>query len=179
MKKIFFMMIILISIPCKAFTYETNVHMQITKRAISLSTIEQYLSKNLNISLSDKFSNGINRRPASEWLELGSNWEDNAPRWLNHFYDPTTGKGLNPCPTLLCTPSIQWGKYNSANAWSWKWARDSYYKALTDAKPSYREIYFSYVFRSLGQIIHLVQDLAVPAHVRNDAHPYPYLEGEI
>ncbi|MGE5810899.1 MAG: hypothetical protein ACM339_05320 [Ignavibacteria bacterium] len=77
--------------------------MQITKRAISLSNIDQYLNMQLNILLSDKFSDGINRRPASEWLELGSHWEDDnwTQRWLNHFYDPITGSGL--------TGSKAWG----------------------------------------------------------------------
>ncbi len=113
-------------------------------------------------------------------MEIGSKWEDDdlSMRWLNHYYDPMTGRGLNPCVSTLCKPSLQWGKDATENAWSWKWARDSYYKALTDANPNYRNIYFSYMFRSLGQVIHLVQDKAVPAHVRNDAHPVLVKTGE-
>ena len=37
------------------------------------------------------------------------------------------------------------------------------------------EYYFKQTFRSLGQVMHLVSDMAVPAHVRNDSHPGPLL----
>ncbi len=169
-KGLIFIFFFLLSI--EAFAYEVNVHREISKQAIAASNISQYLYNNLGISLKDEF----NRKKAEDWVEDGSDWEDNAPRWLNHYYDPTTGKGLNPCPTTLCKPSLQWGKDATENAWSWKWARDSYYKALTDANPNYRNIYFSYVFRALGQVIHLVQDKAVPAHVRNDPHGAPIIK---
>ena len=177
MKKLTLSIIFILLLLPNAFGYETNVHEKITEKAITFSNIESYLKSNINISLMTKF----NGQFAIEWLKLGSKWEDNdfALRWLNHFYDPTIGKGLNPCVTTLCSPSLQWGKDSSENAWSWKWARDSYYKALTDFNPKYRETYFSYVFRALGQVIHLVHDLAVPAHVRNDPHGAPIIKYDL
>ena len=30
-----------------------------------------------------------------EWVKQGASREDTPPRWVNHFYDPTTGQGWN------------------------------------------------------------------------------------
>ncbi|OPY88455.1 MAG: hypothetical protein A4E73_03365 [Syntrophaceae bacterium PtaU1.Bin231] len=51
---------------------------------------------------------------------------------------------------------------------SWHDAREYYYRALTDANPAARLLWFEKTFRALGQIMHLVEDAAVPEHVRND-----------
>jgi len=143
---LFFVLILL----SNAFGYETNVHEKITKNAIAASNIRQYLSDNLNISLDDLF----NGEKGSKWMELGSIWEDDnlTMRWLNHFYDPTTGKGLNSAGLIIYgEPSLQWGKL-STNSWDWESARDYYYSALTGTKKTDREKSFSDTFRSLGQI---------------------------
>jgi hypothetical protein len=170
MKRLILVKFLIFILVIESHSYETNVHQKITGNAITASNIESYLKDNLKINLTDNF----NDRTAQEWMEMGSVWEDDdlTMRWLNHFYDPTIGKGLNSFGITWGQPSLQWGKESSDNAWSWKWARDSYYKALTDSNSKYRDTYFSYVFRALGQIIHLIEDKAVPAHVRNDAHPY-------
>jgi hypothetical protein len=57
---------------------------------------------------------------------------------------------------------------------NWDTARDSYYKALTSTTnlqppfPQGRDYYFAKTFQSLGHVLHLLEDMAVPAHVRND-----------
>jgi len=156
--------------PIKAFSYEVNVHEKITENAINTSTIGQYLNNNLDISLNDSF----NGNTAKKWLELGSKWEDDdlTMRWLNHFYDPTTGKGLNSSGITWGQPSLQWGKDSTENEWDWAVARLDYYRALTSTNSSDRDKFFADVFRGLGQIIHLIEDIAVVAHTRNDPHPY-------
>ncbi len=55
----------------------------------------------------------------------------------------------------------------SYNAFSWIAARNNYYKALTTGSESDWKL----TFQALGQVMHLVADAAVPAHVRNDTHP--------
>lgn len=167
--------LILILLPLKGFCYEENVHEKITTSAIDTSVIGQYLNKNLNISLNDSFNSGNTTYNAKQWIEQGSKLEDASPRWVNHFYDPTTGLGLNGDTGSNGLPSLQWGKDSLLNEYNWKWARQSYYNALTASDPTFRERFFSYVFRSLGQVMHLVQDLASPAHVRNDPH-FPYID---
>jgi hypothetical protein len=55
------------------------------------------------------------------------------------------------------------------NQWmGWSDARDYYYWALTSTSNKERESYFAKTFQALGQVLHLNQDVSVPAHVRND-----------
>jgi len=63
------------------------------------------------------------------------------------------------------------------NEWDWDSAREYYYIYLTGKDFPGREIapddhsrnkYMSKCFGALGQVLHLFQDMAVPAHVRND-----------
>jgi len=172
MKRFFFVLVLVLTLSLSVQAYDTDVHEKITKKSLEISIVEQYLNNNLNISLDDSF----NGNKARLLVENGSYWEDEniTMRWLNHFYDPITGLGLNSSGTIIYgEPSLQWGKDSEdtlENAWSWKWARDSYYKALTESDINNRDFYFAYVFRSLGHIVHLIHDKAVPAHVRNDAH---------
>ena len=50
----------------------------------------------------------------------------------------------------------------------WDNARGYFYDALTASDPVVREEKFVKTFRAVGQVMHLLQDMAVPAHVRND-----------
>ncbi|MBI4823018.1 MAG: hypothetical protein HY805_02155 [Nitrospirae bacterium] len=168
MKKILFIIAVILLLPIHGLTYEKNIHWEITKNAINRSIISDYLKNNLGISLDAEFD----KRSGRDWIKEGSRWEDDAPRWLHHFYDPTTGQGLNYSGITYGKPSLQWGKSDVNNAYNWNSARDYYYLALTNTDSKDRESAFAHVFRRLGQIIHLIQDIAVPAHTRNDPHPY-------
>jgi hypothetical protein len=55
--------------------------------------------------------------------------------------------------------------------WTWEKTKEYYYLALTSEQQTEIEAYFARTFRSLGHQMHLIQDKAVPYHVRNDAHP--------
>ncbi|MGE5810901.1 MAG: hypothetical protein ACM339_05330, partial [Ignavibacteria bacterium] len=172
MKKLLMILILIFTFPVKVICYETNVHRKMTGYAVSSSNISSYLKNDLNINLTDNFRD----RTAQEWMEDGSEWEDDnwTQRWLNHFYDPITGSGLTGSKAWG-QPSLQWGKEYYSNLWSWKWARNYFYNALAHASPDQRDAYFAKLFRSLGHIAHLVQDLASPAHVRNDPHGAPII----
>ena len=58
--------------------------------------------------------------------------------------------------------------------WSWLKTRQFFHDSLTATDPATRDELFSKALVGLGHQIHLLQDMAVPAHVRNDAHPLPY-----
>ena len=106
-----------------------------------------------------------------EWIEYGSNLEDKpllARRYLNHFYSPLNGSGLNDY--FSGQPSFEWAA-DWGNEWSWMVARNRYHLGLTSTTDTERRAALADSFRALGQNMHLVQDLAAPAHVRNDAHP--------
>ncbi|MBI3617912.1 MAG: hypothetical protein HY210_06830 [Candidatus Omnitrophica bacterium] len=114
----------------------------------------------------------IARNDADGLLFYGSVAEDNNGRFVYHFYDPLNEKGLagfDPAPV--------WGYRHTTpffNEFSWVEARDALYAGLTSETLEAREKSYAKVFRSLGQIIHLVEDMAQPSHVRNDPHSSHY-----
>ena len=59
----------------------------------------------------------------------------------------------------------------------WDHARQYYYSALTALSLVEKENYFVKTFQALGQVLHLLQDLAVPAHVRNDFTSHLVFQG--
>jgi hypothetical protein len=58
-----------------------------------------------------------------------------------------------------------------AGDWSWQKTREYFYAALTSVNETDRQANFAKTFSGLGHQMHLLQDAAVPDHVRNDAHP--------
>jgi hypothetical protein len=50
----------------------------------------------------------------------------------------------------------------------WDYARSYFHAALTSPTSFARDDYFARTFQAVGQVLHLLQDMAVPAHVRND-----------
>lgn len=121
---------------------------------------------------------------ASEWLSGGGELEDSGTRWLNHFHNPLkpwTEAGLWGVnqSAILWAQSYDMSQQSLAEDWSWQSARKKYYLALTSAEQQTRSKFFAQMFRGIGQQIHLLQDMAVPAHVRNDAHPADALIGNM
>jgi hypothetical protein len=60
------------------------------------------------------------------------------------------------------------GLYDVHQDMGWDSARGYYYDALVATDPVIREAKFINTFRAMGQTLHLLQDMAVPAHTRND-----------
>ncbi|MEW6420048.1 MAG: hypothetical protein AB1480_18365 [Nitrospirota bacterium] len=178
-------------------------HREMTKLAISQSNITTFLGKNLNIKEGDVFPrykylqtspSGEQYEPDSPFsnvnegnykllIEVGSYFEDHPVyRTGNHFYDPTTGKKLTDTLYKYTAEesALIWGTYYVNNDFNWKKARDYFYYALSENSKDKRNEYWGKLFQSLGHVLHLIQDMGVPAHVRNDAHglgagyPEPY-----
>lgn len=119
------------------------------------------------------------------WLIEGSKNEDTPPRWLNHFYDPIHKVGWNgekegTLPAGVVQTIARFGlsqkKPLSAVEWvngdiqqtdysryggneTWKKALDAY---VSEDKRT--------AFIALGHTLHLLEDMAVPDHTRNDTH---------
>ncbi len=135
----------------------------------------------------DAFGNTL-----TDWLKFGAEEEDNAMdsvfvRPGRHFYNPLNGSGLTDTavaglpPGSVFTSALDWawnGGQEGGNDWDWTSARDYQYKWLTEGPPIYRSQYGGLTFRALGQVIHLIQDMAQPQHSRNDAHTYGWLGGQ-
>ncbi len=123
----------------------------------------------------------MNDKEIWQWIRDGGKEEDE-PNWrcLRHFHDPLnvswSSAGLNKVSMPLYDSMIYWAQTpepsdpeNTSdffNQYSWAMARKYFYEALLGGS----EEQYAKTFRSLGQLMHLVSDAAVPAHVRNDAH---------
>ena len=128
-------------------------------------------------------------------FRYGACYEDNEginplinQRPLAHFYDPQHGgRGLTDIAIGTVPSSVDWvlnpaafSSQTGANHYGWKDARGFFYDALTKKSDLasvnaadnelLRKLSWGQTFQSLGHIVHHLQDMAQPQHVRNDAH---------
>ncbi|MBF0409999.1 MAG: hypothetical protein HQM10_21830 [Candidatus Riflebacteria bacterium] len=118
---------------------------------------------------------------------------------LRHFYSPNNiktpgARWLTDEYYLLleniiekvnpCIDAITWGTSYTSNAYSWNNSLVLYKAAMENTIPANsskyslngsvsREKLFAASYRALGETLHILQDMTVPAHVRNDAHTKP------
>jgi len=115
----------------------------------------------------------------------GSKKEDTAPRWINHFYDPNTGLGwfgkrLGDISQedVMTAAILAFGKEPVSII---DWAQDqdlqnSQYSLYQGNRTFDSAVLYSIegneqeAYYSLGYVLHLVEDMAVPAHTRQDTH---------
>jgi hypothetical protein len=107
------------------------------------------------------------------WISDGGAREDAGGRSVNHFHNPLTNRGLFGNYSAMIWATLPAGAQRLQN-YSWNDVRDYYLQALTATEKSKRDNWFALTFRGVGQIMHLVQDMSVPAHVRADIHPPPF-----
>lgn len=167
---IFFGIMLVIYKPACAYDNKT-VHMKINKAAGSQQSLSNYIKGNLG------YTDGIGKEFSGNeiiwWLQEGGKSEDNGIRYLSHFHDPL--RSWDQAGLWGNDSALVWAQRSDQSmfgTYSWVTARDSFYQALTTGS----EAEFATTFRSLGQVMHLISDMAVPAHVRNDPHPFsdPY-----
>jgi hypothetical protein len=164
--------------------YDTyNVHPTINENALLQSFTESYLKNQLGLStgIEEFFIRDSIKKTVKEWIKEGGRQED-VPvyRANNHFHDPLrswNNAGLKG--STLGLSSVIWAQnqnplgYAAGGDWSWTKARGLYYEGLTARDKNIRGQKLADTFRALGQIMHLVADSSVPAHVRNDIHVFP------
>ena len=119
-------------------------------------------------------------------------WDPTSTRAFNHFHDPLKDWDeahfdhwtnvfylkyyyRSPVSTILwgLNPEEQDFYFNATGDWSWGKAREYYYDALTKETEGDRNQAFANCFRAVGQVMHLLQDMSVPLHTRNDVHVFP------
>jgi hypothetical protein len=148
--------------PSVLFGFDNNtVHRDINWNAGMQSGLGEYLKSELftGEGLNAKFGD----KKVIQLLEDGGWNEDATPRPLNHFHDPL--QAWASAGIAGGSSALLWAQQESNEA-SWNKARQSYYQALVTGVPETYAATFTY----LGQLMHLVSDMAVPAHVRNDPH---------
>lgn len=125
-----------------------------------------------------------------DWLEDGAEKEDASRffsgaeasiRSVNHFHDPISNLGLSDLKNGQS--AMLWAQDGGNQSTevegdaSWANACNCYYEALTGSDEQSRTTSFARMFKMLGHQMHLIQDMAVPYHVRNDAHPSDAIQG--
>ncbi len=168
-----FILGIFFAIPIFSYAYEpTTTHNALTQEIVKF---HNHYSLNNPISDADRML-----------IMQGSINEDDNIRALNHFYDPVHGKGL-----VLKGIQFLAAKY---------WSQDTVAQASNDpvfgrrmygslmslfsstSDYSWDRAIYEYAhgdkergLKTLGHILHLIEDMTVPDHTRGDAHP-PYAD---
>jgi len=147
---VFFVCVLFLSLAGWSRGYDNLiVHPKLTQEAIDLYN-QEFPKQKLTSKQKD-------------WIVQGSIAEDTDPRYLNHFYNPKTGRGLND------------GSYYGISAKKWAYNQNSVSGdySVPQIWENYRDGNKKRAYQGVGHILHLIQDMSVPAHVRNDAHPPP------
>ncbi|BAV33338.1 hypothetical protein SCL_1023 [Sulfuricaulis limicola] len=172
---------VLTALTSVCMAYERNTHREISTAAIENSTLQTDpdILKNLGLKGSDRFRNSKNKeRPIFGLIEDGADFEDGLTddcesRPRHHFYDPAHDQGLR-WGIVRGEKSPDWALEDKGDIneqeFSYKNARGYFYQALTSTKENDRKANFGLTFQSLGHVIHHIQDMAQPQHVRNDIH---------
>jgi hypothetical protein len=107
-------------------------------------------------------------------------------RPFNHFMDPQHGGRALDWGGTLGHPSADWALEDNGHVttmlvpcmaaggrqqtFSYRDAQSDLYSALTLPTAAEREASMSLVLQKLGHVMHHIQDMAQPAHTRNEAH---------
>jgi len=161
-----------------------KTHKDLSEKAAEYSVLSltggDYL-KNFGFSknIEEPLSLNGESKSVKEWIGEGGIKEDAGniftAYYYHHFHNPIATSwnqaGLSTYyPWINGMSSLLWAQ-NTTNPWNWQEARDYYYLALTSTTDTERQANFAKTFQGLGHIIHLIEDAAQPAHVRDDAHP--------
>jgi hypothetical protein len=180
-----------------AHGYEVDTHEKISNAAAKqFIDLKHYDFTTLGlVSLDDNLtaeglkcrSEKLSSQSALEWIQEGSVCEDDTRtevyfRYKNHFYDPQhSGQGYTgflwrdsgimrgmPAPDWIIDKGPADGQLYSFNQ-----GRQYFYKALTATSDAERKENLARMFRTLGDVMHVLQDMAQPQHTRNDSHGIP------
>jgi hypothetical protein len=178
-------LVLLVCVRPLVYAYDVQTHRLIAQRATapSVSSIDRVLQR---MGFTDGIRENVNGRLIIQRIGDGAISEDQPSiRVLNHFHNPLLPweeGGLDIQTPFSHQSSVLWMQnpnQSFGGKWSWVDARRQFKDALTKASQSDRDQAFADLFRSIGQLTHLVQDATVPAHVRGDPHlsiPLPITE---
>lgn len=176
--------------------YELGTHERISVIAYNRSVLADPVnSPLLDLGVTDQKAPVYRARPidgearlvsAEDLVGLGARFEDLPKvelRFLNHFFDPQQGGIGLQVPPLLGAPSPAWvlednGSISQQDD-SLRDALTYHMQALTSATKTQRDENLARLLEILGRSVHHLQDMAQPAHTRNDAHPPWPLDNDI
>lgn len=143
-----------------ALAYKTSTHADITRESLSRS--RSYTDSQVLFDASDDVLERL--------AIFGSIWEDLPFRFVHHFYDPVFVRGLVIAGSKRGKPAVDRAWDSGEADYSWTHARNYMFEALTATDIEARQASARKLARSLGHVVHLLQDMAQPSHTRNDAH---------
>src|SRR2546422_1241272 len=163
-----------------AAAFETSTHAAINQGAARASTLDGVLKDELGF-LSGLITPLIDRRTPIDWIGLGGLAEDHylgseilgsLTRSVNHSHQPL--RSWNNAGFLRPSEaSVRWAQtptQSPGGRASWLDAGPAFHGALTTANLGERQQAFADAFRILGQVMHLVADMASVPHTRDDSH---------
>ena len=153
--------------PISALAYEADT----THRGLTADILRLY----------EDIKPGVLSSEERLFIEQGSVDEDEGLRALNHFYDPVHDKGVFNNLTakdwaMNTKAQRDWDKL----AWIWNSGYTLTPLFVSPSDYSWERNIYEFIYGSkerglkgLGHILHLMEDMAVPDHTRDDPHP-PY-----
>lgn len=181
-----------------AYGYEVETHRDLTRRAVLASDLEAAVERIGLASTRSVLPNNVNdfalragtlssvycfdafgpgQRSIMDLVRLGAFCEDATAgtqqlgRYAMHFYDPAhdgVGYRGGAFPS-----SLNWGLESGdigTQDYSYKDAKNYLYNGIIAPAHGERLRNLSLTFRTIGHVVHLIQDLAQPQHTRNDSH---------
>lgn len=180
-----------------ASSYDETNHSSMTAVALKASQLATDTAKRARIGLArpiedSKLKFSSSKGVPGNILDLvtdGAKFEDEGITSLHHFFNPVTGSALqvparpNRFPfdwlpagisaiNQYTVASPDWALLSTRNAFNLKQLKAYYYAGLVSAKSTERDRNLGLAFESLGRIVHHIEDMAQPQHVRNDVHWY-------
>ncbi|MBI2633372.1 MAG: hypothetical protein HYW78_03230, partial [Parcubacteria group bacterium] len=171
MKKFTIVFFIFFALPNALFAYDQGT----THAALTDEIVDFY-----NIIYEDKFT-----PEEKELIVQGSIEEDTSPRYINHFYDPINNQGWSAehageisqdALKLLSKIGLSSRDPVSAKQWATdsneqqKYALYGGDQSWPTALRLYAEGNKQAAYTALGHTLHLLEDMTVPDHTRNDTH---------
>jgi hypothetical protein len=171
-------LVFLVTSPSRTSAYNLDTHAALSREAFRRAGIAERLTS-YGLGPSERIRGRILSlrqapRRAEEWVAWGARDEDFPPdRARNHFYDPHYDRGLTIAGfsgTRAPDWALEGGGEFLLQRHSYRDAREGFYGGLTLADSVTRERELGYTLYALGHVIHLIQDVTVPEHARNDSH---------
>jgi hypothetical protein len=184
----------LLSMPVSGYAYKQLVHQIVSRYAAENSILNESENGPLySLGLGDNVHDKRFLLPSTlpfTWtltparlIEYGAHEEDEGfatvglminHKSFNHFLDPQQrGQALTVIPPLISYPSDRWALEPEAigiQDFSYSDAKHHLKIALTAPSRSVRDRSLGRLFETIGHVIHHLQDMAQPQHVRDDDH---------
>lgn len=190
MKKIdYIFFVTLVTSLTSAWGYEIETHEALSSASVNASILKSDDSRRKDIGLDKDIGDVTQTFPDStgtfrsvlDLVKFGASLEDNVQifslnpevRVTKHFFNPLTGSGLRHLGSEE-TASPDWAledrSDDSRQAFSYKDARRAFLDGLIKVGEDDRKKGLGRTFQNLGHVVHHIQDMAQPQHVRNDIH---------